>query len=372
MQITKRGNQMSRVRKTVVQLAVFVALLVSSGMARADELALVIIDFSGSMVGLSDATNTKMTIAKQRATEFLTTAAPGRKYSVWLFFNDSLSGTSIYTPVVTFLENKTGAQASTALDMALTSMGGNPPGGNLTPLAGSMCAAMRELITSAGTDPNINRHLYTISDGLENSTPTNPDPALDCSGFNSVGVFNDALPNAGLDVGSWQWKVRNMAVNGAANNSSDGPPPTHQILDIDYLREWVPTAPLMMARQAVTLDHQASVPQVAISTSKANPSASAPPPEDPLITFYKGMTKLTGGRFQDIGGLEVPLPHILGDLNNNGCVNAVDVVILAKSLGKHVTGDNPADINRDGKVDHIDSRILLSNLNKGPNCPCKN
>jgi len=361
---------MSRVlRKTVLQVAVFVALLASSSLARAAEYATVLIDFSGSMASLSDATNNKMTIAKQRAKDFLNLPVAGRQYAVWLFYNNSTTGASFYQPVVSFVEGKTGPQAAAALDLILPD-GSIPPGDNLTPLAGSMCAAMRDLIDSS--TPTADRHLYTISDGLENSTPTHPDPALDCSGIDSPTLFDETLPNAGLTADSWQWKVRNMAVNGAANNASDGPPVTHLILDVDYLREWVPTAPLRaMSSSVVTLDHQASAPLVAISSSKGVTASASAPPIDPLLTFYRGMTKMTGGRFEDIGGLEVPVIHVLGDLNDNGCVNAKDLVILTRSLGKPVKGDNPADLNRDHKVDRYDVEILIKNFNKGPSCPCK-
>jgi hypothetical protein len=234
-----------------------------------------------------------------------------------------------------------------------------------------MCAAMRDIIDSAG--PTDDRHLYTISDGLENSSPTNPDPALDCSGPESATLFDATQPHANLQPGSWEYKVRNMAVNGAANNDADGPPVTHLIMDIDYLREWVPTAPLMAMKAAssvVTLDHQASAPLISVTSSKVSANATAPAP-DPLLTFYSGMAKLTKGRFEDVGGVEKLPPQLNGDLNKNGCVNAADLVILTRSLGhKYVPGD-PADINRDNKVDKIDVGILVKNFGQGPNCPCK-
>jgi hypothetical protein len=369
MQITKRGNQMSRVvRKTVLQSAIFAAVLATGGFARADEYALVLIDFSGSMAGLSDATQNKMTVAKTRAKNFLLAPVMGRKYAVWMFFNNSTTGTSFYQPVVSFIENKNGPDAAAALDMVLPD-GSIPPGMNLTPLAGSMCAAMRDLIDSSAAS-TANRHLYTISDGMENSTPANPDPRFDCSGPPSSTPFNDSLPNAGLEPGSWEYKVRNMAANGFANDSSDPPTDNHMILDVDYLREWVPTAPLMMARQAVTFDHQMSTPLVAVSSSKLSANAAAPV-EDPLLVFYKGITKMTGGHFADVGGIEKPVPQLMGDVDDNGCVNSRDLKIVTKAFTKHTKGDHPADINRDHKIDQVDAKIVIKNFDTGPNCPCK-
>jgi hypothetical protein len=51
----------------------------------------------------------------------------------------------------------------------------------------------------------------------------------------------------------------------------------------------------------------------------------------------------------------------LGDLNNDGQVNGVDLAIILNNWGICGLGTCPADIDRDGLVNGVDLAIVLSN-----------
>ncbi|NUL83313.1 MAG: hypothetical protein HUU60_11410 [Armatimonadetes bacterium] len=65
-----------------------------------------------------------------------------------------------------------------------------------------------------------------------------------------------------------------------------------------------------------------------------------------------------------LGGLATTFaPFLPGDIDQNGCVDDVDLARLLSMFG--FTGDLPEDLNDDGVVDDTDLAVLLTNFGRG-------
>lgn len=274
-----------------------------------------------------------------------------------------------------------------------------------TPLAGGLCTALRKVREAAEADQTglanvqIRRSVILETDGLENSTPTDPDPGMDCAGTSSGPTYTPDLLDplhpgylawaGGLAEGSWQWKVYNMAFW-----DSPGRPPIYTTSTPlwglkpgwSYLDFWtsfygVPdfagTEAGMVALNIDALyDYIPASAAGAAAKKKAKASLAPPPPPvssgsfpPSLQAWVKGMSKQTGGRYQAIVYNGNALPGVVhspaADVNDSGVVDIDDFYML---IGPNVygrpTSDSAAaancDINHDGFVDYHDIEVMAA------------
>jgi hypothetical protein len=306
-----------------------------AGTARADEHVLVLLDTTGSMVLNSVPGKTRLQVAKERIATFLDTVpSTPSKYALWFFDDDS------YHPIYHFTDNRSAADVKAAVLGATT--------GGLTPLAHSVCAAVDELINYLPSEFHSKR-IYMATDGEENNTAIGDQ----CQGPSSATVY----PN--LQIGSWQWKVRNKACTGNANTPgpcSGGIPPAGitLIVDVDHLFDTVPT---MMSR----------IDTFALEGGKRSAMstfAAAPAPANSDAAFFGGITRETRGRYTGVTpqtppAAATPTP---GDANVDGCVNIQDRALVLQQYG---TRGNGTDFNRDGIVNVFDLQTVLQNYGRG-------
>jgi len=324
--------------RSCIAIAAVLTFGVGVRSARADEHVLVLLDVTGSMTLGSIPGMTRMDVAKARMSTFLDTVpATPTRYAFWTF-----SG-STFTEVFDFTAGRTAADVKGAVLAAV-------PGG-LTPLAGSVCAAVDELINFLPNDFHTKR-IYMATDGEENNTP-NVDQ---CFGPPSATVY----PN--LTVGSWHWKVRNKACTGNANTPgvcSGGVPPggLTLIVDVDHLFDFVPT---MSSASLLSLEGGKAARGTA--TFAAGPQISSASSDS---AFFAGLSGETHGRYIGITpstppAQATPLP---GDANGDGCVNVQDRALVLQQFG--TPGNGNTDFNRDGIVNTFDLQTVLQNFGRG-------
>ncbi|MBZ4419776.1 VWA domain-containing protein [Myxococcus sp. RHSTA-1-4] len=329
------ASQRRFLSRTAVALACAGGLYSSAAMA--DEHVLILLDVTGSMSLTSVPGKTRLQVAKDNINNFLDTVAPTtRKYAFWKF-----SGTAA-TPVYNFSDNKTAAEIKAAVNAAVA-------GGN-TPLAHSVCAGIDHLLAFLPTQLHTKR-VYLATDGEENTTPTTDQ----CYGPYSV----NAYPN--LDSGSWQWKVRNKACTGLANEPGPCgvlPPPypagLTMIVDIDHL--FTDTVPFDNAARSEGVE-DGELDTGLTATASLNADAS----------FFQGVSQETKGRYVAITpstppAQATPLP---GDANLDGCVNVTDRSLVLSLYGKTVQAGTPSDFNRNLVVDSYDYQTVLNNYGRG-------
>ncbi|QSQ21113.1 VWA domain-containing protein [Pyxidicoccus parkwayensis] len=329
------ATQRRLLSRTAVALACAGGL--SSSAAMADDHVLILLDVTGSMSTLSIPGKTRLQVAKERINSFLD-AVPTTptKYSFWTF-----SGTAA-TPVYTFAQNKTAAEIKAAVNATVA-------GGN-TPLAHSICAGIDHLLNFLPTQLH-NKRLYMATDGEENATPTTDQ----CYGPNTV----NAWPN--LDVGSWQWKVRNKACTGIATEPGvcgtlppPWPPGLTMVMDVDHLLDFT-----------VALNGEARSGGLEDAEWATGFTAGATAATD--ASFFQGLTKDTKGRYQTITP-STPAGQataLAGDANLDGCVNVTDRSVVLAAYGKTVPAGTPYDFNRNLTVDSADYQTVLNNYGRG-------
>jgi len=172
---------MKRLVQTLFSTVLATVALIGAGTrtASADEQVLVVLDVTGSMNLPSIPGKTRLQVAKDRATAFLSAAAPAdNEYALWFFEG------STFHPMYTFADHRTRADLIAAIAVAGT--------GGSTPLAHSVCAAVDELINYKPLEFHPKRILLE-TDGEENNSP-----AVDqCFGPSSATIYPT------LTAGSW-------------------------------------------------------------------------------------------------------------------------------------------------------------------------
>lgn len=240
------------------------------------------------------------------------------------------------------------------------------PGG-VTPLAGSVCDAVQELIDY---EPAVwhSEIIELFSDGLENATP----PTHACHGPDSV----SAGPN--YDLGSWQWKVLNMARTGNPNSPSD--PPLPLIVNVDHLFDNevnIFSAGFSSARAVEPLEswlvkevegaREASPLLRSLQLEKAPipPAVVLAPAAAVLqaVQFYGGLTQSTGGTYRAVNSLQY-LPQN-GDVTGDHCVDQEDQNQILLNFGQSVWPNDPSDTNADGTIDIYDWQNVAQNFGEG-------
>jgi hypothetical protein len=287
------------------------ALALVSGEAPAqdftEEHVVLVIDRSGSMQTVRASGLTRFAEAMVRANDFVNLQGGlPQLFAVWTFEGSS------YIREQTFAD-----RATTRATLARLATGYGT-----TPLALAVCDAADELLQFA---PGIaaRKVVHLISDGEENSTPQT---AL-CHGPPSTTRYPD------LQEGSWQWKVRNMLKTG--DPLRDSPNPFQLVLDVD-----------------VFFNH--------LTLTGSNPLAEPPA----FLVFLQGVAAASGGRYTEIED-SAPAP-VLGDVNNDRCVDNHDYNFVLKYYGLPVPPASPlADFNRDAMVDYDDYSVILQNWGRG-------
>jgi hypothetical protein len=322
--------------RAAISLACAVGLC--SSVASADEHVLILLDRTGSMGATSVPGKTRLQVAKDRITAFMRSApSQPRRYAFWTF--DELS----YTPIYNFFENRTQAEVEAAVNAVTL--------GGATPLAHSACAAIDALIDFLPGDFHLKR-LYMATDGEENNTLSTDQ----CYGPSSPTNY----PN--LQVGSWQWKVRNKACTSDANSPArcgDPSMPT-LLVDIDHLYDFISlrtsTSSSLMASRSIE-------PVMNPLLSVAGPSNDA--------AFLSGLSSETGGSYVAITPSTPPAQAAPrpGDASRDGCVNIADRSLVLSKFGQTVPAGEPTDFNRDGIVNIYDYNTVLRNYGSGCSVP---
>ena len=348
------------------------------------ELALMLLDMSGSMAERDPDGNVKFEIALRRANEFLDEVRANREYALWTF-----SG-SAATPVVLFEGHATAEQVRAELvTIATRGVSG------ATPFAGSFCESIdylistqnaRDLHTPPGTVPIIyDKRVVVLTDGLENNTRSTP--PHECWGPRSM------LDRPWTDMDTWQWKIFNKASTGRANTPPAPTAPATVIADVTMIFDsFIPSAPLSFAFIDTSFARKAPVDINAIAVEKKFIKQISPDltrdfilaqtaipasigtvvvqqglalkTEDALaLLAYSGVSNRTGGEFLGVTSLsEIPRT---GDANGDGCVDIQDYDAVIAKYGKNVGYDDAGDLNRDRTVNYNDYLTLLQNWGDG-------
>src|SRR5262245_6990125 len=172
---------MHNVRRLLIGFAMVAATVVGASAAHADRKMLVLIDATGSMSTVRADSTTRFDAAKARAIDQITVQAGLGTTTVAVYtFSDA---TSTLQTVGGFVSANSAISTIGGLDLFTV-------GGGITPLAGSMCKAVDDLMASGATT----KILEVASDGEENATP----PTDPCFGPFST----DSTPP--YTTGSWQ------------------------------------------------------------------------------------------------------------------------------------------------------------------------
>ena len=376
-------------RSKLTSLAAFaLAAFAFGGVASANEHMLILIDQSGSMYDTSVGGAPRWIVARQLAADAVSAAAPNREYALWTFQNTN------FTSVVPFSAGASAASIVTAI-WALPNPGG------ATPLAGSICDAVNELIAYKPTEFHQKR-IELFSDGLENNTPT----TNECYGPSSADHQHP-------DLYSWEWKVFNKVRTGSATSSAL--PPIPLIVNADTLFEnegafafafaASATAAAPSARVVKTTVPRKPEQQIDISQLPIKEIASLPELEQMRVVeklkiatpsslirsqllegvvvskqisqspateftntmgFYQALTAQAGngGRFRVFSSTTPRLPQ-LGDVTGDYCVDDDDIDAVVANWGATVAAGNMLDPNQDKVIDYYDYMTVLQNYDEG-------
>jgi hypothetical protein len=313
-----------RIWMTAAVLAI-AAIAATTGSAEAQErYMLVLVDASGSMTTVrADPTyptrwDAAKALSDQRIVEAATTGGLDG-VAVWTF-----KGSSATAHTAGFVDVNTARAAV---------MGLSGPSG-ATPLAGSLCDAIDELVKL--DDPNDTRILHLASDGLENATP-----ALHaCYGPDSVIDF------APYSAGSWQNKVYDKATNPGGTL-----PSIVQIDLFDYTQVTGFAAARAMAKAAVEAKES--------SKARGREPGKKPPT---IYQLFTAITEATGGKFTIIGDDQRLLPPF-GDVTGDLCVDYDDAYDIAWHFNETLPGPGGKyDLDYDRIITYADYELAAKQI----------
>jgi hypothetical protein len=333
---------MHNVRRLLISFATVAATVVGASTAHADRKMLVLIDASGSMSTTRGDLQTRFEAAKQRALDQINIQAGLGLNGVAIYtFSDATSTLQTvggFVPVNTAIKVITGDPAASPpippLDLFTV-------GGGITPLAGSMCKAVNDLLASAATT----KILEVASDGEENATPTT-DP---CFGPFSMD------PNPPYTPNSWENLVLSKVQNAPGGIQ----------VQIDLFDPGPITG---FAAFAAAMDPEATqTAAMRFATAGAMMSAAAAAGDGPptLQDFFGEIARVSGGRLTVIEDTATTVP-VLGDADGNSCIDRSDAIAVARSFGQ--TGDPqdlPFDLDNSSKVGFTDYAAEVSRFTPG-------
>ncbi len=308
-------------------VVVSVTLTPKTALAQSEEHVVIIIDRSGSMTITRDDGTTRFDSAIKLALDFLNEVYPVKRwYAVWSFHSTS------YIQHLDFTDNPFIVRETLNKIMS-------PQPSFLTPLAMTVCDLIELLVNY---QPNIlaYKRIALFTDGEENNTPLDHK----CYGPDSNTLYPD------LEEGSWEWKVRNMAMNFDPTNDNQGP--YRIIMDIKGLFVYITYA----YNSSFVSDDFEYVPHSRRALNTSSPVS--------MYEFFKGIAEESGGTYVHISD-DDPLPQ-LGDVNGDQCVDATDYAIVMSHFGQSVPpADQRADLNHDQVVNIYDRIIVIQNYGEG-------
>lgn len=320
-----------------------------------------VFDQSGSMSSNGVNGNPKWQTGLEWAETEYAKLPSGTEVAIVGFGNTTVGG-SPYSYYDTEFSDGLVSNTNDAALLAQMATTAQPNNAYLSPISGSACDALEEVFTN---DPACtfvtSRNVYLVTDGLENSTPTNHG----CySTTSSSTVFDENQPDNGfgLTTGSWEWKVANMAWTGNPNLTALPPPPP----GFAHPRPVVSVALLFNFQNALSAGEGAEEQIAGANLQALGSSASA---------FYGGLAKVTFGSYfesKTVGGTPTVLP-VIGDTDpapTYSCVNAADYNRVLEAYGLQVTNNNPTfsgedlakrDVNNDLVIDILDYYLVIQN-----------
>lgn len=321
---------MHNVRRLLIATATVAATVVGASAAHADRKMLVLIDATGSMSIQRADLQTRFEAARQRAIDQIGVQA-----------GLGLAGVAVYTfsDNTSTLQTVGGVNGFVSANEAIIKIGGDPTavppippldlftvGGGITPLAGSMCKAVDDLMATGATT----KILEVASDGEENATPMT-DP---CFGPFSVD------PNPPYTGGSWQNLVLTKVQNAPIQVQID-------LFDPGPITGFAAFAAFTANPEA----EQSAVMNLATAGAMLAAAGEGPPT---LRDFFTEIARVSGGRLNVLEDTETSVP-VVGDADGNSCVDRSDAIAVARSFGQ--TGepqDLPFDFDNSGKVGFVD------------------
>lgn len=364
---------------TALTAAPSTSLAQSSGLgslpARNGHDALLLIDMTGSMLAVEDVGYGRMTrfeSAKLLALEWLSALPKTNGFpkntptdvSIWTFTGSG------YEEVLPFTED-----IDEAMDAVRNLQMRNP---GSTPLALALCDLSEVLRAYSNEDLLTKKHLYVVTDGGENNTPRTDR----CGGPWSADL--GGYPNYTTD--SWQWRVRNMLMEGDPQveptdiNATDG-----LIVNVDFvigdtLHAAYRSSAFSIGDDVDTPDINALDPAPKVYEQSAAPApagyaarsyASAPRTKAPTadFEFLRGLVEATGGTFKKGTEVIVDGSKLKGDINGDGCVDRQDLRAFFRIIrsGDISSADviRKCDVNGDGRISIRDYLELRRASRKG-------
>ena len=321
---------MHNVRRLLIATTMVAATIVGASAAHADRKMLVLIDATGSMSIQRADLQTRFEAARQRAVDQIGVQA-----------GLGLAGVAVYTfsDNTSTLQTVGGVNGFVSVNAAITKIAGDPNavppippldlftvGGGITPLAGSMCKAVDDLMATGATT----KILEVASDGEENATPMT-DPCF--------GPFSTD-PNPPYTTGSWQNLVLAKVQNAPIQVQID-------LFDPGPITGFAAFAAFTANPEA----EQSAVMNLATAGSMLVAAGEGPPT---LQDFFTEIARVSGGRLTVLEDTQTSVP-VIGDADGNSCVDRSDAIAVARSFGQ--TGD-PQDLAFDfdnsGKVGFVD------------------
>lgn len=326
-----------------------------------DDQAIFVFDQSGSMISNGVNGDPKWEEGLEWAESHLATLPSGTEVAI-VGFGNTTTGGSPYSYYDTEFSDGLVSDDDDAALLAQMASTAQPSNAYLSPIAGSACDALEDVFTgNTACAFETSRNVYLITDGLENSTPTNHG----CHSTTSSSTdFDEDLADQGfgLTPNSWEWKVANMAWTG--NPLVTALPPVEPPLVIP--RPVVSVALLFDFQNSLSAGEGAEGQIAGANLQSLNSSASA---------FYGGLAEVTFGSYfesKTVGGTPTVLP-VVGDTDpapTYSCVNAADYNRVLEAYGLQVTDNDPTfsgedlamrDVNNDLVIDILDYYLVIQN-----------